>query len=646
VGDRNGYCSHLAREPKEDAIISQVEPALGRSLAHITAQLAPTADWRDATRGEHFAQFFETDAALVDAVCDFGASGFASGGTVVVIATVPHLAEIERRWTSRGMDVAAARRERRYEPIDARALLGRLVPEDWPRARSFIEHVGPVITGAIARGGPVWAFGEMVGLLWAEARYSAAVRLEELWNELAERHAFTLFCGYPSRRDMAAAPPEALRRVCGEHAHVLPGESYTSLATPAERLAEICELQNRARCAERELRERRSAERRLEDREQELAVKVRELDELDRRRHEYLAMLGHELRNPLAAIRNAAAVLERETRTSPTCHALCDVLGRQVRHMSRLLDDLLEVSRITRGKIALQRERCELGAIVARAVEISRTLIEERGHRLEMRLPDAPVELEADPTRLAQALGNLLHNAAKYTPPGGRITLSAAPAGPGDEWLRISVADNGMGIAPEVLPRIFEPFAQASQALERAEGGLGIGLTLVRGIVELHGGTVHAISDGPGRGAELVIRVPRGGRAAAERHGDGAASDERREAKRVMVVDDNRDAADSLALLLGLGGHQVRAVGDGRAAIEAAQAFAPDLIVMDIGLPGLDGYATARRLRESGCRARLAAVTGYGRPEDRRRAEEAGFDHFYVKPIDPQVLERLIATTG
>jgi PAS domain S-box-containing protein len=361
------------------------------------------------------------------------------------------------------------------------------------------------------------------------------------------------------------------------------------------------------------------------------------LKEADRRKDEFLAMLAHELRNPLAPIRSAVGLMHLAG-TGDSQLAWCrDVIDRQVAHLSRLVDDLLDVSRLTRGKIHLREEAVDLAAVVSQAVETVRPLMQERGHALTVVLPQEPISFRGDATRLAQVFGNLLHNAAKYSADGGRIALTAARE---DGQVVVRVRDNGMGIARDVLPHIFEPFAQGDRALDRAQGGLGIGLTLVRRLVEMHGGTVAAHSDGPGLGSEFVVRLP--AEPAAPPEAAPAAPDSRRggEHRRVLVVDDNGDAAESLALLLQTIGHETRVAHDGPGALKEAETFGPDVVLLDIGLPGMDGYEVARRLRrlEPARSALLVAVTGYGQDEDRRRSKEAGFDHHFVKPVDPATL--------
>jgi len=368
------------------------------------------------------------------------------------------------------------------------------------------------------------------------------------------------------------------------------------------------------------------------------------LQESDRRKDEFLAMLAHELRNPLAPIRNALQILRAKGPPDPELQWARNVIDRQVRQMTRLVDDLLDLSRISQGKIELRKERAQLATIVTGAVEASRPLIEKWGHELTVTLPSEPIYLQADQARLTQVVLNLLNNAAKYTDHGGRIWLSAARDG---AQVVVRIRDSGIGIPAEMLSRIFEIFTQVDRSLERSQGGLGIGLTLVQRLVQLHGGTVEARSDGPGKGSEFIVRLPV---VAAEdeakrlpKPSGPAGTVAPAPARRILIVDDNKDAADSLGILLGLLGHEVQTAYDGLEAVGAAAAFQPDAILLDIGLPKLNGYEAASRIREQqGDEVALIALTGWGQEADRRRSREAGFDQHLTKPVEFDALEKLL----
>lgn len=367
------------------------------------------------------------------------------------------------------------------------------------------------------------------------------------------------------------------------------------------------------------------------------------LREADRRKDEFLAVLSHELRNPLAPIRQSIALLKAPHVEARDAQRAYDIIDRQSRHMAWLLDDLLDLSRVTRGVLELRKEPVELAALIEAAVESAQPVIDSRRHTLALDLPDGPVTFGADGLRLAQVISNLLTNAAKYTDPGGQIGLEVRKQG---RDLVFSVRDNGVGISPDMLPRMFLMFSQEKSTLERSQGGLGIGLALVRGLVELHGGTVEARSAGVGQGSEFIVRLP--ARVVAGRQAESAARAVRRRAaaaRRILLADDNRDAAESMGALLEMAGHEVCTVHDGEAALDAGAAFGPDVALIDIGMPKLTGYEVAERVRSErwGRRVLLIALTGWGQEEDKRRAMAAGFDHHLTKPVDQDVLEGLLA---
>jgi PAS domain S-box-containing protein len=365
------------------------------------------------------------------------------------------------------------------------------------------------------------------------------------------------------------------------------------------------------------------------------------LRESDRRKSEFIAMLSHELRNPLAPVRNALWILENTERADQATAARATI-NRQVMHLTRIVDDLLDVTRVARGKIELQKARVDLGDLVRRAVDDYRTLFSSRDVSLVLRIEAGPLAVDADSARLAQVLGNLLHNAAKFTSPGGRTEVLVALDRPGTALLQ--VRDDGAGIAPELLQNLFEAFTQGETTLARSRGGLGLGLALVRGLVELHGGSVQASSDGPGRGAEFLVRIPLAPERPALKEPARAAGSAMPR-RRVLVVEDNEDAAETLDEMLRLWGHEVEVAHDGRAGVEKARTFAPDVVLCDIGLPVMDGYQVARAIRADPALAPtfLVALTGYALAEDQRRAAAAGFDRHLGKPVAIDVIEDVLA---
>ncbi len=362
----------------------------------------------------------------------------------------------------------------------------------------------------------------------------------------------------------------------------------------------------------------------------------------DRSKNEFLAILAHELRNPLAPIRNAVQILNREGALAPESQWALSAIERQVRQMARLIDDLVDVARITSNRLELRRERVELAAVLRSAIETSTALLKAGGQEFTVLVPDAPIRLDADPVRLAQAVANLLNNAAKYTERGGHIGLIAERAG---DTAVITVRDTGVGIPEAVLPHVFEMFTQGEQTRARTLGGLGIGLTLVKRLVEMHGGAVDAESAGPDMGSTFVIRLPALAEALpsapVEPDGPGRVAPP---ALRMLIVDDNRDAADSLAMLLRTTGNDIRTAYDGLEALQAADEFRPEVVLLDIGLPKIDGHEVAKRLRREpwGRRVCLIAVTGWSEDADRARSRAAGFDHHLVKPLDTGHLAQLL----
>ncbi|HVW38838.1 MAG TPA: ATP-binding protein [Pirellulales bacterium] len=372
------------------------------------------------------------------------------------------------------------------------------------------------------------------------------------------------------------------------------------------------------------------------------------LRDADRRKDEFLATLAHELRNPLAPISNSLQVLRMQGALSDDSAAAHAIIERQVRQMVRIVDDLLDVSRITRGRLELRQERIELADAVRSAIETSRPAVDGRGHELVVDLPEQPIYLEGDLTRLGQAFSNLLNNSARYTPPGGRITIEAKAAA---EQVVVAVRDNGVGISAESLPYVFEMFRQGDGALERSQGGLGIGLTLVRRLVELHGGTVEVHSEGRGQGSEFIVRIPLAEPLDAEaaptapETPHAMATPGKPPQRRVLVVDDNSDSATTLGKMLEIMGSEVRLAHDGLQAVDVASSFQPEIIFMDLGMPNLNGYDATRRIRTMpwGREITIVALTGWGQQEDVQQSIEAGCTTHVVKPIDFAVLGKLMS---
>jgi signal transduction histidine kinase/CheY-like chemotaxis protein len=603
-----------------------------RPTLHSVAQPSASASAHHA----HVVQFYEGESFLVDAVSQYIAPALAAEGVGIVIATAQHRTAVAESLRMRGVDLAAVVDQGRYVALDAGETLARCTVRGWPDETRFNAVIGGAIARATPTGRPlrVRAFGEMVSLLWKEGKGDAAIRMEQLWNALATKVPFSLLCAYPMADFHREAHGESFGAICDAHTRVVPAESYTALTGEEEQLRVITDLQQKARALEGEVAERQKVE-------EELNARLAELADVDRRKDEFLAMLGHELRNPLSAVRNALIT----ARLDPVRRdRALDIAGRQADQLARLVDDLLDVARITRGRIRLHTRRVRLNAIVEHALETTRQLVQERAHDLSVNLPACDVWVDGDATRLEQVVVNLVSNAAKYTERGGRIEVSV------EHWGRevvLRVRDDGIGIPAETLPHVFELFSQADRTLDRAQGGLGIGLTVVRRLVELHHGRVEAHSDGAGTGAEFIVTLPIAIESADESTPAAAATSEQIRAQ-ILLVEDNEDAADSLMMLLEFHGHYVDVVHDGVTALDLAQAKQPDVILIDIGLPGMDGHEVARRIRADPKlkHVMLVALTGYGLDDDRQRTKKAGFDHHLVKPVEFEKLQAIITDLG
>jgi signal transduction histidine kinase/ActR/RegA family two-component response regulator len=487
--------------------------------------------------------------------------------------------------------------------------------------------------------------GELLGTVYLRSRYDLVGRLTDylvilVLVMLASLVASTLVL--KRLRDSITAPILAVTEVARK---VLQQRNY-ELRAPKTTEDEVGVLVDAFNDMLLEVGRRTEAlERSNRDLHTEMAERHKAEDALraaDRRKDEFLATLAHELRNPLAPLANALEILKRSDTKPELRERARAIMERQLKQMVHLIDDLLDLSRITTGKLVLQRERLDLAQVLRGAIEIADPMLRASGHHLTVNLGDTPLWVEGDPARLAQVFSNLLNNAVKYTSPGGRITVDAEPQG---EQVAVRISDTGIGIAPEMQDAIFEMFMQVDKSLERGRAGLGVGLTLARQLVELHGGSIGVYSEGLGRGAVFTVRLalhaPPGRSQDAPGSGDAAAQDH---PLRVLVADDNVDFANSLGAMLESLGHSVRVVHDGRSAYDLAIADPPDIGLFDIGMPGLNGYELARHLRAHPAtrHLRMAAITGWGQQTDRQQASEAGFDHHLVKPVAfERVLELL-----
>jgi PAS domain S-box-containing protein len=683
----------------------------------------------------HVVQFYEDDSVLCDAVGDFLAIGLEAGEPIVVIARESHRDGFQRRLRAKGIDVEQAIAGDRLILLDAHETLASFMADampDWDRFRATIAGVLARSRAACGERS-VRAYGEMVDILWQDGHTLAALRLEEMWNDLAQEHHFSLFCAYSL--PAFVGHPGGLDQVCDRHSSVIP---ISRTDAYERRLRELREMDERNRVLVAEIERRKMAEAELRRSRQELADSLdnavtpmhwvgaegtvlwanqAELELLGYTREEYvgrqiaefhvdqeaiediltrlsrgetlrgyearlrakdgairhvlidsngywrdgkfihsrcftrditdqkraesardefLAMLGHELRNPLSPILTALQLMRLRSGDGSAKERA--VIERQVQHLVRLVDDLLDVSRITRGKLELKKRSMEVSEVVAHAIEMASPLIEQRRHRLEVEVHRFGLRVRGDEHRLSQVVSNLLVNAAKYTEPGGQIDVIGRRDG-GEVVLE--VRDTGIGIAPDLLPHVFEMFVQGQRALDRSQGGLGLGLAICHSLVSLHDGTITASSPGIGQGSTVTIRLPLEESWVERPAPVGSLPEPSPHARRILVVDDNADAAELLAEALAGGGHITRVAHDGPSAILVAAEFKPDVAFLDIGLPVMDGYELARRLRDLPGLAgiKLLALTGYGQASDRTRALSMGFDVHLVKPVELERIE-------
>jgi len=603
---------------------------------------APSKQSAHAHPIDHIVRFYDDDSFLCSMVARFLLEGHGQGASSIIIATPEHREGIEASLAASGLDVAEAKRLGRIHVADAEQTLLAFTIGGLERGvldpSAFFREIGGILNQALQSSTvrEVRAYGEMVDLLLQRGNESAMAHLEELWNELRETRSFQLYCGYRMSSLDRAEDRASFERICKLHSHVLPAESYDEETDPEARRRQIADLQQRARALETEIAERKKLDRAL--REEQVHLR-----DANRRKDEFLAMLSHELRNPLNPILTALDLMDM--RGDEASRRERDIIRRQAMHLAGLVEDLLDISRVTGGKIALRREPMEISTVVARAVEMASPLLEQRAQLLQLAVPHRGLSIDADPIRLPQVFSNLLMNAAKYTERGGRIELSAARE---DGEIVVTCRDNGIGISPLLLATMFEPFVQGTRSLDRAEGGMGLGLALVRSLTQLHGGTVTAQSRGRGQGSTFIVRLP----ALAESRRpmrldvpvvDGVEAPAR--AERVLIVDDNQDCALGFAEIIKLLGHEVEVAHDGPRALAVAARFRPTIALIDIGLPVMDGYELARRLREANGSdpLKLIAVTGYGEDANKAMSLEAGFDVHTVKPLPLENLRTLLA---
>ena len=625
------------------ASIHPERPAARRPVAEVGA--APPA-------GHHHAvQFVADEGYLCDAVARFLAVGLAAGEPVVVITSAQRRAAFCERLGASSFDVAGPCETGQLRFLDAREVLATFMVGNTPDPERFRTSIRGVLESSRA-GRPdarVRAYGDMVDLLCRDGKHASALLLEGLWNQLATEQSFSLLCGYVMMgRFDNEADGSLVQQICDAHTHVAPAEPYASIATPDARSREIARLQQRAHALETELARRGALESALREALRERARAEEELRHAHRVKDEFLATVSHELRSPLVSISGWTALLlgGRMDRTMQD-QALASI-DQSARQQANLIDDLLDVSRAVTGKLHLRSVEVDLAQVVKAAHEAQLPSAESKGVTFVARVPSSPMMILGDPTRLRQVASNLVANAIAFTPRGGHVILvlerRAATA-------HLQVSDNGQGISAAFLPYVFDRFRQADSGATRPHGGLGLGLSIVRDLVELHGGTVAVASEGAGRGARFDVTLPLGCAPPTA----AAAADEKRRAAvssplhglRVLVVEDRVDARNMLKVMVELQGARVKGAGSASEALEVLEQWRPDVLVSDIGLPGEDGYDLVRRARalprERGGQIPAIALTASAGAASAARAEAAGYQMYLSKPAEPEKLFAAIA---
>jgi signal transduction histidine kinase/ActR/RegA family two-component response regulator len=640
----------------------QTDPAVAKLTASQLLQLAdqPATSPRP---GGHCVQFFDDDSFLIEAVTDYVRAGLVSGEACIVIATQPHREALAARLLSHGLDVVNDGLGAQYYSFDASELRAQFLVNDEIDQERFMATVGEVVRNV--QGRTVRAFVDMVPLLATGANFQAAVQLEQAWNQLQARHQFTLFCAY-SLTTFNRESAGSLMQVCDTHSQVIPSESYQTLATPVERLRAIVLLQQKANTLEGEISERKKVELDLRSTRDELK-KLMVSEQLaraeavtaNRIKDEFLATVSHELRTPLNAIIGWTHILGRGRLDQNSTRRAIETIERNARAQAQLVEDILDVSRVITGKLQLHIGRVDVAAIINAAIDSVQPAAKSKEIEIEVTLDPSIRHIGADANRMQQVVWNLLSNAIKFTPSGGRVNVCLRRK---DQFIQIFVSDSGKGIGPAFLPFIFDRFRQEDASTTRSFGGLGLGLSIVRHLVELHGGTVTAHSTGEGKGATFTISLPN--RPAPAEHlkparirpavplktvpGNLRLPPASIAGRRILLVDDDADTLRMLGEVFNGQDARVELADSVRKAMEIMERFRPDVIVSDLAMPDEDGYSLIEmiRARETGRSkpARVIALTALVRIEDRARALSDGFNMFLAKPVQPNELISAIAS--
>lgn len=626
---------------------------------------SPRSDWSEMSDADHFVQFYENDLFLLNSVGGFIEAGLQKGDTCIVVATRAHRDGLEALLQGYGVDLAEARISGRYIALEAAELLAEFMVDGSPDPVRFRVVLSDVLARAGEGCGHIRIFGEMVALLWADDNRSAAIRLEQLWNDFQQTHPFSLFCAYPMNGFSGQALAEPLVDVCGTHSRVIPAESYTELADSDARLRAVLRLQQKARSLEFEIAERKEAElalrAMLQERETLLTreqMARAEAEDANRLKDEFLATISHELRTPLNAIIGWSHLLRNERIDEATTSRAIETIERNARAQAQLVEDILDVSRVITGKLRLNIGLVDIASVINAAIDSVQLAAGSKNIQLAVILDPSARHVSGDPGRLQQVAWNLLSNAIKFTPAGGRVEVRVERDGAS---VKIAVSDTGVGIDLEFIPFVFDRFRQADGTSTRRNGGLGLGLAITRHLIELHGGTVQAQSQGKGCGATFTIKLPlahgaeslknRTGEAGMFRRPAGASSAEPAPSLaglKVLLVDDDPDNLQILTVMLVGQRANVHTAASAAEAFKVIEWYKPDILVSDLAMPGEDGYSLIGKLRarEAGTGKSIPAIalTAYVRVDDRTRALTEGFNMFVPKPVEPIELINAIAS--
>ncbi len=639
----------------------------------ITPKSVRRWDWSALTEPEHFVQFYETDEYFLDSLEPFVITGLLAGDGVILAATGSHLKSLESRLLEGGFDVAGAVASGQYVALNAEDAVAQLMIDGVLSFQRFMGLIGGTVAQAAEGRSRVRIFGELVALLWADGDYDSAIQLEKLWNDLSKIHPFSLFCAYPLSGFGNPKLAQPLADLCTAHSRVMPAESYAALTDTDEQLRAIILLQQKASALEAEIAERKKTEEKLRLIKEELQVELAKSEEslireqiarseaesANRMKDEFLATVSHELRTPLNAIIGWSHMLRTGRLDEETTVRAVETIERNAKSQAQLVEDILDVSRVITGKLRLNMGPVDVASIINAAIDSVQLAADSKGIELEVILDPSARLIMGDSNRLQQIVWNLLSNAIKFTPAGGRVDIRLERV---KSKVQIKVSDTGQGIRPEFLPFVFDRFRQADASSTRHHGGLGLGLAIVRHLVELHGGTVRAESRGEGAGSTFTIRLPLAvGRKSMPKKPNWAVDGYLPKISNtpftplaslkdvhVLMVDDDQDTLQILKVLLEEQQAKVEIARSALQAFEVLEWFEPDVLVLDLTMPEEDGYSLIRRIREVEAKkgtssAPAVALTAHVRVDDRARALSAGFNMFVPKPVEADELISVIA---